>query len=128
MKGDLNPRGEYPPEWKTKLIQQKLAERFEYTCEHCLTPINPETGETIGKKRRDGKEHFIAVHHIDGDKSNCEWTNLLYVCQACHLEIQGRWTPGQKVPLKWLEQFDGPPPWMLIRQLPFEDNTQLRLL
>lgn len=124
----LNPRGDYPPEWKQKEIQRKLAERFEYTCEHCQAKVNPDTGETIGKLRRDGKEHFIAVHHIDGDKSNCEWQNLLYVCQACHLEIQGRWVPGKIVPLEWLERFNGLPAWMTIRNLPYQDNTQLKLL
>lgn len=33
------------------------------------------------------------VHHMDGDKANCRWWNLLPLCQRCHLEIQGRVVP-----------------------------------
>lgn len=33
------------------------------------------------------------VHHLDGDKSNCSWWNLLALCQRCHLTIQSRVLP-----------------------------------
>lgn len=33
------------------------------------------------------------VHHADGNKSNCQWWNLLPLCQRCHLEFQGRVIP-----------------------------------
>lgn len=42
---------------------------------------------------------ILTVHHLDGNKSNCVWWNLLALCQRCHLEIQGRVNPDQ--------------PWML---------------
>ncbi len=35
------------------------------------------------------------VHHLDGNKSNCEWWNLLALCQRCHLTIQSRVNPQQ---------------------------------
>lgn len=36
---------------------------------------------------------ILTVHHLDGDKSNCEWWNLLSLCQRCHLQIQTRLNP-----------------------------------
>lgn len=33
------------------------------------------------------------VHHLDGNKSNCVWWNLLALCQRCHLTIQSRVDP-----------------------------------
>lgn len=123
----VNSTGEYPDDWKNREIQRKLAERFNYHCEHCGAEVDKATGYTIGKPRRDGHEHVIAIHHIDGDKSNCEWTNLLYCCQACHLEVQSSWGPGDFVPLKWIERFNGVPRWMKLRGLPYKLHTQMKL-
>lgn len=36
---------------------------------------------------------ILTVHHLDGDKSNCEWWNLLALCQRCHLQVQTRLNP-----------------------------------
>lgn len=36
---------------------------------------------------------ILTVHHLDGDKINCEWWNLLALCQRCHLTIQSRVNP-----------------------------------
>lgn len=33
---------------------------------------------------------ILTVHHLDGDKANLRWWNLLAACQRCHLEIQGK--------------------------------------
>jgi hypothetical protein len=38
---------------------------------------------------------ILTVHHLDGDKANCRWWNLLALCQRCHLIIQGRVKPAQ---------------------------------
>lgn len=32
----------------------------------------------------------LTVHHIDMDKANCRWWNLVALCQACHLSVQAR--------------------------------------
>ncbi len=37
---------------------------------------------------------ILTVHHLDGDKSNCVWWNLLSLCQRCHLTIQSRVNPA----------------------------------
>lgn len=36
---------------------------------------------------------MLTVHHMDGDKSNCQWFNLLALCQVCHLSFQARVNP-----------------------------------
>lgn len=36
---------------------------------------------------------ILTVHHLDGNKSNCEWWNLLAICQRCHLRTQARVDP-----------------------------------
>lgn len=38
---------------------------------------------------------ILTVHHFDGNKANCEWWNLLPLCQRCHLQIQTRVNPQQ---------------------------------
>ena len=50
----------------------------------------------LWKCRRCRRSHDVAsgyvltVHHLDGDKANCEWWNLAALCQRCHLKIQAR--------------------------------------
>jgi len=31
-----------------------------------------------------GKSDIIVPHHIDGDKTNCHWSNLIPVCNSCN--------------------------------------------
>jgi len=33
------------------------------------------------------------VHHLDGDKGNCRWWNLIPLCNSCHLTIQAKVIP-----------------------------------
>lgn len=36
---------------------------------------------------------ILTVHHLDGNKANCDWANCLSLCQRCHLQIQSRVNP-----------------------------------
>lgn len=45
------------------------------------------------------------VHHLDGNKANCVWWNLLALCQRCHLTIQARVNPQQPYMLDHSEWF-----------------------
>ena len=45
------------------------------------------------------------VHHMDGDKDNCVWWNLLALCQRCHLTIQSRVNPQQPYMLEHSDWF-----------------------
>jgi hypothetical protein len=61
-------------------------------------PIEVVTNQTAGECVLVGRKvvaewRILTVHHMDGDKSNCEWWNLLALCQRCHLTIQTRLNP-----------------------------------
>lgn len=45
------------------------------------------------------------VHHLDGNKANCVWWNLLPLCQRCHLKVQSRVNPQQPYMLEHSEWF-----------------------
>lgn len=51
------------------------------------------------RHEQDGKLRQLTVHHLDGDKSNCRWWNLLALCQKCHLSVQARVVPER--PFLW---------------------------
>lgn len=43
---------------------------------------------------------ILTVHHLDSNKLNCRWFNLVALCQRCHLEIQGK----VKMERRWLHE------------------------
>ncbi len=67
---------DYPLDWK--LIAHRIKEAAGWKCERCSHANDVLTG------------HVLTVHHLDGDKANCEDWNLAALCQRCHLKIQGR--------------------------------------
>lgn len=69
-------KGEYPDNWLE--ISRTIKEKAGNKCERCGRGNHPATGYTL------------TVHHLDGDKSNCESWNLAALCQRCHLKIQGK--------------------------------------
>lgn len=69
-------RGEYPDDWPA--IAQAVKDAAGWHCIRCAHPHAPAAGRTL------------TVHHLDGDKGNCRWWNLLALCQACHLSVQAR--------------------------------------
>ena len=73
--------GEYPDNWDE--IAKEIKDQAEWCCEHCHHPHDPSTG------------HTLTVHHLDGNKSHCDYVNLVALCQRCHLRIQARYFPGQ---------------------------------
>lgn len=70
------PRGEYPQHWAQ--IAKLVKDEAEWKCERCGHPHDFDS------------KHVLTVHHLDGDKSNCERWNLAALCQRCHLSVQGR--------------------------------------
>ncbi len=42
------------------------------------------------------RQRVLTVHHMDGNKANVVWWNLVALCQVCHLQIQGRVTMEQR--------------------------------
>lgn len=77
----VETRGEYPDNWKE--IATSVKHAVEWKCIRCDHPHDVKS------------RHVLTVHHLDGDKANCHWWNLLALCQRCHLSIQGRVNPHQ---------------------------------
>mgnify|MGYP003643529883 CR=1 FL=1 len=67
---------DYPDDWKE--IAEAIKDDAEWRCERCKHAHCTKTA------------HVLTVHHLDGDKANCEPWNLAALCQRCHLTIQGR--------------------------------------
>lgn len=71
-KGPGNRANEtYSPEWSPRLRRQ-IRDRDNFSCQNC------------GKAR-----HNVDIHHIDGDKWNCDPLNLICLCRSCHRYITG---------------------------------------
>lgn len=85
--------GEYPEDWNEIALGVKCAANFE--CEHCGHFHDPVAGYTL------------TVHHLDADPANNDLSNLVALCQRCHLRFQNTdlkkqgWLFG--IP-KWLAQ------------------------
>lgn len=58
-----------------------------------------------GGNRVVARWRIATVHHLDGNKANCAWWNLLPLCQRCHLTIQGKVNPHQPFMLEHSEWF-----------------------
>jgi len=54
----------------TKALKESIRERDGYTCQVCDIPQN-------------GQKHD--VHHVDYEKKNLEFDNLITLCRTCHL-------------------------------------------
>ena len=68
--------GEYPPNWKWIARIVKLDAGLR--CVRCGRDHDPISG------------YCLTVHHLDLNRSNCEWWNLAALCQRCHLHIQSK--------------------------------------
>ncbi len=73
--------GGYPSNWSK--IADEVKRSAHWRCIRCGHPNDVKSG------------HVLTVHHLDGDKSNCRWWNLVALCQRCHLRVQGRVKMGQ---------------------------------
>ncbi len=63
----------YPLDWVS--IASRLKEKRGYCCEGC-----GHHGSTPGQ--------ILTVHHIDFNPANNDESNLLVLCQKCHLALQ----------------------------------------
>ena len=64
----------YPDEF-TPYLKRKIRKRDNHECQCC--------GVNVYRSR------FGHVHHIDGNKQNCDDKNLVLVCMSCHNSIHG---------------------------------------
>lgn len=66
----------YPVDWPE--ISQRVKAAAGWSCIRCGHPHDVASS------------HVLTVHHLDMDKANCRWWNLLALCQRCHLSVQAR--------------------------------------
>lgn len=71
----MKHRSQYPLDWAQ--IAERIKAKSGHKCERCGTPHGPPPA-------------VLTVHHLDGNKANCDDWNLAALCQVCHLKIQGR--------------------------------------
>lgn len=69
-------QGEYPKDWPE--ISRATKDAAHWHCVRCGHENDRDSG------------HVLTVHHLDGNKMNCEWWNLAALCQRCHLQIQAK--------------------------------------
>lgn len=85
----LEIRGDYPEAWPE--IAARVKAEAGNRCIRCRHPAETATHRVPCDElclRHDWrKQRMLTVHHLDGDKSNCRWWNLLALCQVCHLQI-----------------------------------------
>ena len=43
----------------------------------------------------EARYRILTVHHLDEDKANCRWWNLVALCQRCHLLMQRKVVMGR---------------------------------
>ena len=65
--------GDYPEDWP--LIATRVKALVGWCCERCGVRNNEESPDGT----------MLTVHHLDGNKWNCELWNLAALCQRCHL-------------------------------------------
>jgi len=53
-------------------------------------PVGVVRAMTLKHEHVDARWRVLTVHHLDGDKANCRWWNLVPLCQRCHLSVQLR--------------------------------------
>ena len=75
--GDVNS---YPVDWQ--VIAHNIKTESGWCCEQCGHSHDPKNG------------YCLTVHHLDGHKPNVLYTNLVALCQRCHLRIQAKYYPA----------------------------------
>ena len=91
----LHHRGDYPADWKA--ISRRVRDEAGDRCIRCGhrsdSPTRRERCDEWCRHEYDDKQRMLTVHHLDGDKANVAWWNLLALCQVCHLVIQAKVVP-----------------------------------
>lgn len=80
---------QYNPDGKQKRREARAAAGNR--CVRCKSPSVPG--------------RILTTHHLDGDKSNDAWWNLLPLCQVCHLKFQAKVDPAQPYMFEHSEWF-----------------------
>ena len=89
---------DYPPNWPE--VTKAVKEAASWRCVRCghpheLPAQHVPCDEKCDASRHpgglnDGRQRILTTHHLDGDKHNLAWWNLVPLCQVCHLIIQAK--------------------------------------
>lgn len=62
---------------------------WNYEFDEWVVTDATDVGALIAANRKvSAAWRILTVHHLDGDKANCRWWNLVSLCQRCHLRVQ----------------------------------------
>ena len=92
------PTDDYPPEWG--VIATTIKRMARWRCENCDHVHDVANG------------YMLTVHHLNMQKNDCRWQNIVALCQRCHLRIQATYNPTQP------RLIGSPPKWAAVRNLP----------
>jgi len=73
----LYTKPQYPIDWP--LIATEIKEAKGWRCETC------------GRTASDPPYYIITVHHKDHNTFNNDPSNLVVLCQACHIRLEGKY-------------------------------------
>jgi len=80
---------EYPSNWKE--IARRVKEQAGWRCEVCGHPHDPENG------------YCLTVHHLNRIKDDVSDSNLVCLCQRCHLRLHGLRVTPRRLYFKGME-------------------------
>lgn len=72
-------RALYPKDWDK--ISQRIKEARGFECEGCGQQGNIVSNDVRGN-------NYLTVHHKDYNPGNNDPSNLMVLCQKCHLKLQ----------------------------------------
>ena len=85
---NATPKGEKSRWWKGGVSQNPYPDEFDrYLKQEVRSRDNHQCQCCYENVYRSKRGH---VHHIDGNKQNCDKNNLILVCATCHNAIHGR--------------------------------------
>lgn len=71
--GFFPPKEDYPEDWEW--LKKEIRERDGWRCVRCRIP-------EVALPRK------LSVHHINRDKSDSDWSNLVSLCNSCHAKSE----------------------------------------
>jgi len=85
-----SPKDRIPCDEKCDLSKHVEVSALKVACDSTpMLNVNTFRNPTT-KLWRNQRQRVLTVHHMDGDKANVAWWNLVALCQVCHLQIQGK--------------------------------------
>jgi len=82
----------YGGNWRGGRSFEEYPEAFSFQRKEAIRNRDHRTCQICGRHESQNGGEALSVHHIDGNKKNCEPSNLVALCRACHSRTYGRIT------------------------------------